>query len=162
MSRVFPILATNLGTVRTGAPASGWFLWLPALLLLLGACVERSPVLFHGEVLPGDAASADAVDVVGTDFAFDVQHDRFEAGRIEFLFANRGQEPHEMAIVSVEDGRYGIPLTEIEFISPGESATLRTNLPAGSYAFVCLVITEDHHRPQSHVELGMFREFEVQ
>ena len=130
-------------------------------LLTLTGCVSRSQVTAPPVTLPADDATSTAVNVVGGDFGFAMATRSVDAGVVEFLFTNKGIEPHEMVIVPVDGDRYGLPIAEIEIIESGQSAVLRADLPRGAYALVCLVITADDSQPRSHMELGMFVEFEA-
>jgi uncharacterized cupredoxin-like copper-binding protein len=106
---------------------------------------------------PAASASADAnaVDVVGTDYAFsDVGTDL--AGPVTFSFRNDGAELHEMVIVRKNDGvtttfeeLLALPedeaLSQVQFVGqvmaePGQAApdTLTATSP-GEYLMVCFI-----------------------
>jgi uncharacterized cupredoxin-like copper-binding protein len=101
----------------------------------------------------GGAAATGAggtVDLTATDFKFDPSDPTVKSGEVTFNLTNDGQAPHSLEIEDVngED-------QEIEGdVSPGQSGTLKVNLPPGKYEFYCPV--------GNHKEMGMEGEITVQ
>jgi uncharacterized cupredoxin-like copper-binding protein len=100
----------------------------------------------------GGAAATGAggtVDLTATDFKFDPSDPSVKSGNVTFTLKNDGQTTHSLEIEDVngED-------QELEGdVSPGQSGTLKVNLPPGKYEFYCPV--------DNHKEMGMEGEITV-
>lgn len=100
--------------------------------------------------------------------------DTLPAGEAQITLENEGKEPHEMAIVSLLEGKTledalayikkqgteGKPPSWVKFaggirpVKPGESGQGGANLEPGSYALLCFVESKANNG-QPHVALGM-------
>jgi uncharacterized cupredoxin-like copper-binding protein len=129
-----------------------------ALALLVAAC--------------GDDG-ANEVTVSGSEFAFDVDSDDFVPGTNEIVFENDGEQVHHLQLIeileghslpellaavgAVEEGEPPPPWARfaggVGQIAPGESASIIDELPAGTYALICLVPDPADGVP--HVAKGM-------
>ncbi|MFN0147539.1 MAG: hypothetical protein ACKVT1_13580 [Dehalococcoidia bacterium] len=137
---------------------------LAALLPLIAVCTACSPgdeFRPAPEALSADQARGDAIAVVLQEFGFDAARASGRSGSIDFAIRNGGQQQHEFVVVPFEDGRYGPILGEVEALEPGEGGLLRISLAPGRYKLVCLLLSETHERPTSHLDLGMSLDFEV-
>lgn len=124
------------------------------------------------EVPTGDTA------VTLQDFAF-VGLDTLSAGAHTITVTNDGPQPHEATIVKLADGVSAQQLLAafvageapagpppftgaggIAGISPGSTATVDVDLPAGDYAFICFV--PDPATGMPHAALGMVGALTVQ
>jgi uncharacterized cupredoxin-like copper-binding protein len=100
----------------------------------------------------GGAAATGAggsVDLTATDFKFNPSDPSVKSGNVTFTLKNDGQTTHSLEIEDVngED-------QELEGdVSPGQSGTLKVNLPPGKYEFYCPV--------DNHKEMGMEGEITV-
>lgn len=119
------------------------------------------------------------VNVVAEDYGFEAPA-TISGGLVEFTFTNTGNEPHFAGLARVADGKSfeeveaamtappsadaptapppfedfaGIPTAD-----PGEGGTMTLNVPAGSYAFFCLIPSPDG---VSHAAKGMVKELTV-
>jgi hypothetical protein len=81
---------------------------------------------------------------------------------VRFEVLNTGNQAHELMLVPLKDGRYGLPVVHVELPEPGSEATVSASLAPGSYAFVCLLHVETTGGLVSHVELGMTMPVEVE
>jgi uncharacterized cupredoxin-like copper-binding protein len=89
------------------------------------------------------------VDLSATDFKFTPSDPTVKSGDVSFDLKNDGQTTHSLEIEDVNGQDQ-----ELEGnISPGQSGTLKVNLPPGKYEFYCPV---DGHR-----QLGMEGEITV-
>ncbi len=137
------------------------------LVCLLGAfaassCATYSEPAPEAQVIPAGSVGSGAILVSQLDYAF--RHDvlRGKPGLLDFRVTNTGGETHEFVVVPMKGERYGSPIGEIEALYPGESAGLRVYLPAGKYAFVCLLVSRINDGvPSSHLAVGMSSQFEV-
>ena len=121
-----------------------------------------------------DDCGFEQVEVSGLDFSFEGIPDEIDAGDVAFQFTNDGVEPHEMAIVRINDDVdesideiLELPRREAEglvteeggtFAEPGDTDYSVTNLDSGSYAMLCFVETDEGI---PHVAEGMVYPFEV-
>ena len=87
------------------------------------------------------AEGGEAVEIVGTDFAFDPKEVKVEAGESTFTFVNDGGTAHALEIEG------GDVEEESETIGPGESTSLVLELAAGRYELYCPIA--------NHRDLGM-------
>lgn len=146
--------------------------WIPVLtaapLLLLGA-LACSPALpdraSPPKEIPPTLTRSDHIDVAASDFAFAARRTRSATGTVDFVITNVGQTKHEFVIVPVTNGRYGLPIGEVEAFAPGETRALRTDLAEGKYEFVCLLVSGPSSAAEvsvaSHLSKGMRLGFEV-
>jgi hypothetical protein len=156
---------------------------LSVLALGLAACGDddgRTPVDPEetGDVTgaTGATAATDALTVVAVEYEFQVEGSA-EPGPAELVLVNEGEEPHELALMRLAEGRTiedvealieeGVPdepppwVTPVggTFARPGRASDpLQADLEAGTYLFACFV-TDDNGIP--HAALGMIEEFEV-
>lgn len=99
----------------------------------------------------GAAASGPggSVDLTATDFKFNPSDPTVKSGEVTFTEKNDGQVTHSLEIEDVNGQDQ-----ELEGdVSPGQSGTLKVNLPPGKYEFYCPV---DNHR-----DMGMEGEITV-
>jgi uncharacterized cupredoxin-like copper-binding protein len=99
----------------------------------------------------GGAASGagGTLDMTAVDFKFDPSDPTVKSGEVTFNLKNDGQNPHSLEIEDVNGQDQ-----EIEGdVSPGQSGTLKVNLPPGKYEFYCPV--------DGHKEMGMEGEITV-
>jgi uncharacterized cupredoxin-like copper-binding protein len=101
----------------------------------------------------GGAAATGAggtVDLAASDFKFDPSDPTVKSGNVTFTLENDGQTTHSLEIEDVNGSDQ-----ELEGdVSPGQSGTLKVNLPPGKYEFYCPV--------DDHKEMGMEGEITVQ
>ena len=100
----------------------------------------------------GGAAATGAggsVTLTSTDFKFNPSDPTVKSGDVTFTMKNDGQTTHSLEIEDVNGQDQ-----ELEGdISPGQSGTLKVNLPPGKYEFYCPV--------GNHKEMGMEGEITV-
>jgi uncharacterized cupredoxin-like copper-binding protein len=99
----------------------------------------------------GAAASGPggSVDLTATDFKFNPSDPTVKSGEVTFTEKNDGQVTHSLEIEDVNGQDQ-----ELEGdVSPGQSGTLKVNLPPGKYEFYCPV--------DNHKEMGMEGEITV-
>ncbi|HEY6652729.1 MAG TPA: cupredoxin domain-containing protein [Solirubrobacterales bacterium] len=100
----------------------------------------------------GGAAATGAggsVTLTATDFKFNPSDPTVKSGDVTFTMKNDGQTTHSLEIEDVNGQDQ-----ELEGdISPGQSGTLKVNLPPGKYEFYCPV--------GNHKEMGMEGEITV-
>ena len=100
----------------------------------------------------GGAAATGAggsVTLTATDFRFNPSDQTVKSGDVTFTMKNDGQTTHSLEIEDVNGQDQ-----ELEGdISPGQSGTLKVNLPPGKYEFYCPV--------GNHKEMGMEGEITV-
>ena len=97
----------------------------------------------------GAAGGGQTVDMTAADFKFNPSDPTVKSGDVTFNLKNDGQESHSLEIEDVNGQDQ-----EIEGeVSPGQSGTLRVNLPPGKYEFYCPVT--------NHKEMGMEGEITV-
>ena len=90
-----------------------------------------------------------SVDLTATDFKFNPSDPTVKSGEVTFNEKNEGQVTHSLEIENVNGQDQ-----ELEGdVSPGQSGTLKVNLPPGKYEFYCPV---DNHR-----DMGMEGEITV-
>jgi len=100
----------------------------------------------------GGAAATGAggtVTLTATDFKFNPSDPTVSSGDVSFNLKNDGQVTHSLEIENVNGQDKELEGT----VSPGQSGTLKLNLPAGKYEFYCPV---DNHR-----QMGMTGEITV-
>jgi uncharacterized cupredoxin-like copper-binding protein len=92
----------------------------------------------------------ETVGMTAADYRFDPSDPAVKSGDVTFKLTNDGQAPHSLEIEDVNGQDQ-----EIEGdVSPGQSGTLKVNLPPGKYEFYCPV--------GNHKEMGMEGEITVQ
>jgi uncharacterized cupredoxin-like copper-binding protein len=100
----------------------------------------------------GGAAATGAggtVNLTASDFKFDPSDPSVSSGQVTFNLKNGGQTTHSLEIEDVNGQDQ-----ELEGdVSPGQSGTLKVNLPPGKYEFYCPV--------DDHKEMGMEGEITV-
>ena len=117
------------------------------------------------------ASSAGGSDTGGVsatekDFSIDLASSSAPAGSVTFNISNEGPSTHEFVIVKSDDAPDALPVKdneveedkldvvdEAEDIAPSTTATLTTDLEAGSYVIICNVT--------GHYEAGMHTAFTV-
>ena len=89
------------------------------------------------------------VDLAATDYKFSPSDPTVKSGEVTFNLKNDGQVTHSLEIEDVNGSDQ-----ELEGdVSPGQSGTLKVNLPPGNYEFYCPV--------GNHKEMGMTGEITV-
>lgn len=138
--------------------------------LFLAACSSGGGA---GTVRSPDAP-ATTVDVVATEYAFDVPAE-VAGGVVEMRFTNTGGLPHEFGLARIEQGKteadvkaliesgeeppgWVEDVAGIPGLSPGESVAVTRTLEPGSYAFVCF-FPDPEGTP--HATLGMYEVFTI-
>lgn len=105
------------------------------------------------------------------EYSISLDTDTAEAGAVEFVAENAGEEPHELVVVKgteddlvVEDGVVdeealpeGAFVGEIEAFAAGETCEGIFELEAGDYVLFCTLVEGDH----AHFEEGMVTSFTV-
>jgi uncharacterized cupredoxin-like copper-binding protein len=90
-----------------------------------------------------------AVNLSATDFKFNPSDPTVKSGEVTFVEKNDGQTTHSLEIEDVNGQD-----KELEgSVQPGQSGTLKVNLPPGKYEFYCPI---DNHR-----DMGMTGEITV-
>ena len=100
----------------------------------------------------GGAAATGAggtVNLTAADFKFNPSDPTVSSGDVSFNLKNDGQTTHSLEIENVNGQDKGLEGT----VSPGQSGTLKLNLPAGKYEFYCPV--------GNHKQMGMTGEITV-
>jgi hypothetical protein len=140
-----------------------------AAFLLLAACSPGDDG-DDGDEQP----SATTVDVIATEFAFDLP-DEVAGGVVTMRFVNEGGLPHEFGFARIDEGRTEADVQEliesgrepppwmedvagVPGLSPGESVTVTRTLDPGSYVFVCF-FPDTEGTP--HASLGMYEVFSI-
>ncbi len=139
------------------------------LTILLGLVGLGAAACFKAEARPAPApeeirvadAAPSAVLINASEFRLDLTTHTAKAGTVDFVVRNDGRQEHEFVVVPVRDDRYGMPLGEIEAFAAGQTRALRAQLAPGKYTFVCLIVSDVHGQPKSHMSLGMKTDFEV-
>lgn len=110
------------------------------------------------------------VTISAADFAFQLP-DTLPAGRLTLRMANTGADLHHVSVVKLEDGHTAAELLEIvkahqafpawarelggpNAVVPGDTSEVTLDLPAGSYAFICVIPSPDG---VPHIMKGMFK-----
>jgi len=137
---------------------------LTAALALLGAVACSS----SSSSTASSAGGSDTGGVSATekDFSIDLATSSAPAGSVTFNISNEGPSAHEFVILKTDDARDALPVKdntveedkvdvvdEAEDIAPSTTATLTTDLEAGSYVIICNIPT--------HYEQGMHAAFTV-
>ncbi len=106
-------------------------------------------------------ASESAVQVIASNYHYDISTRSVKTGTIDFVVHNAASEQHEFVIVPRDGDRYGMPFGEHEPFDAGQTHALRAQLAPGKYELVCLIISVVDGEPKSHMSRGMKVEFEV-
>ena len=112
------------------------------------------------------AGTAGGVSATEKDFEIDLASSSAPAGSVTFNISNEGPSTHEFVIIKTDDAPDALPtkngtvnedgltiVDEQEDIAPSTTATLETNLDAGSYVIICNL--------PGHYEAGMHTAFTV-
>ena len=137
------------------------------------ACYAEPHIRAEPRLIEPASASDDAIHILADEFSYETSANRVKPGVTDFVVVNSGDYEHEFVIVPLQDGRFGLPIGEIEAFQPGETRAMRADLAPGSYALVCLLLrgsglsnhelTElsEDERVTPHMALGMTVPFEV-
>ena len=111
---------------------------------------------------PGERSHAG--QILGRDFEIDLASSTAPVGSVTFNISNEGPSTHEFVIIKTDDAPDALPtkngevnedglnvVDEQEDIAPSTTATITTNLDAGSYVIICNV--------PGHYQLGMHTAF---
>ena len=126
---------------------------------------------------PQDAPSQ--IDVVASDYTFELSSDVVAAGPVTFTLANQGSEPHQMHIAAVPAGFTAAQFVEtferdgemaafqnfvwsggVNGVEPGATQVATAELAPGHYVVMCFIPTAGEHG-MSHVSMGMVAELEA-
>jgi plastocyanin len=144
-----------------------------ALTMGVAACGDDDDDSGDSAATTTETASAETIDVVGTDYAFDVSADP-TADTTEITFTNEGEEEHDLIFAKINEGYTLDEAFEAQgregtaedlgatFAKPGETAKpieLKKPLEPGTYGMVCTLETKDG---ELHYDLGMQREFTIE
>jgi uncharacterized cupredoxin-like copper-binding protein len=112
------------------------------------------------------AGGAGGVSATEKDFAISLASSTASAGSVTFNISNEGPSTHEFVVIQTDDAPDALPtkngtvnedgltvVDEQEDIAPSTTATLTTNLDAGSYVIICNL--------PGHYEAGMHTAFTV-
>ena len=111
--------------------------------------------------------SSGGVSATEKDFAIELASSSAPAGSVTFNISNDGPSTHEFVVIKTDDAPDALPtkgdgtvdedkvtvVDEQEDIAPSTTATLTTNLDAGSYVIICNV--------PGHYAAGMHTGFTV-
>lgn len=84
-----------------------------------------------------------------------------EAGNIEFVAENTGEEIHELYVLKVREGGYDV-VGEIENIAPSDSGAMTLELEPGEYQLACLIVPGEAGSTVDHFKEGMQTDFTVE
>ena len=90
-----------------------------------------------------------SVNLSATDFKFTPSDPTVKSGEVTFTEQNNGQTAHSLEIENVNGQDKELEGT----VQPGQSGTLKVNLPPGKYEFYCPV--------DNHKQMGMTGEITV-
>jgi uncharacterized cupredoxin-like copper-binding protein len=134
-----------------------------AAFAMLGAVACSSSSSSTSSSAGGDTGGVSATE---KDFSIDLGSSSAPAGSVTFNITNDGPSAHEFVIVQTDDAPYALPVKDSEVeedkltvvdeqedIAPSTTATLTTDLEAGSYVIICNVT--------GHYEAGMHTAFTV-
>ena len=110
---------------------------------------------------PTTALEADStVSVSLSEYKVETDEASAEAGNIEFVAENAGEEIHELYVLKVREGGYDV-IGEIENIAPGDAGAMTLELGPGDYQLACLIVPGEANSTVDHFQEGMARDFEV-
>lgn len=131
-------------------------------LALLGAAACSSSSSASSSSAGG--TSSGGVSATEKDFEIDLASSTAPVGSVTFNISNEGPSTHEFVIIKTDDAPDALPtkngevnedglnvVDEQEDIAPSTTATITTNLDAGSYVIICNV--------PGHYQLGMHTAF---
>lgn len=146
------------------------------MLLVMGACGNGSAEP-SGDEEPGSSS----VEIIATDFAFELSPSTVPAGEVETILVNEGVAPHQAGYYKLDDGvsyedyidailadDSNIPQLSSGGGSAGHMRPLRKGdrgvrpgdeLEPGTYAVLCSI--RDPETGKNHYELGMVARLEV-
>ena len=133
-----------------------------AAVALLGAVACSS----SSSTASSAGSDTGGVSATEKDFSIDLATSSAPAGSVTFNISNEGPSAHEFVILKTDDAPDALPVKdntveedkvdvvdEAEDIAPSTTATLTTDLEAGSYVIICNIPT--------HYGLGMHAAFTV-
>jgi uncharacterized cupredoxin-like copper-binding protein len=133
-----------------------------AAVALLGAVACSS----SSSTTSSAGSDTGGVSATEKDFSIDLASSSAPAGSVTFNISNEGPSAHEFVILKTDDAPDALPVKdntveedkvdvvdEAEDIAPSTTATLTTDLEAGSYVIICNIPT--------HYEQGMHAAFTV-
>jgi uncharacterized cupredoxin-like copper-binding protein len=133
-----------------------------AAVALLGAVACSS----SSSTTSSAGSDTGGVSATEKDFSIDLATSSAPAGSVTFNISNEGPSAHEFVILKTDDAPDALPVKdntveedkvdvvdEAEDIAPSTTATLTTDLEAGSYVIICNIPT--------HYEQGMHAAFTV-
>jgi len=133
-----------------------------AAVALLGAVACSS----SSSTTSSAGSDTGGVSATEKDFSIDLASSSAPAGSVTFNISNEGPSAHEFVIIKTDDAPDALPVKdntveedkvdvvdEAEDIAPSTTATLTTDLEAGSYVIICNIPT--------HYEQGMHAAFTV-
>ena len=134
-----------------------------AAVALLGAVACSSSSSSSSSAGGSDSGGVSATE---KDFEIDLASSTAPAGSVTFNISNEGPSTHEFVVIKTDEAPDALPTTngtvnedgldlvdEQEDIAPSTTATLTTNLDAGSYVIICNL--------PGHYEQGMHTAFTV-
>ena len=135
---------------------------LTAAVALLGAVACSS----SSSSSSGSGSDTGGVSATEADFSINLATNSAAAGSVTFNITNQGPSAHEFVILKTDEAPDALPvkdneveedktdvIDEAEDIAPSTTATLTTDLEAGSYVIICNLPT--------HYEQGMRAAFTV-
>ncbi len=148
-----------------------------AVAVTLGACKndrQSETMERPGDAPQAPAAKANPVNIVATDFKFEMP-DTIPAGVVTFNLVNHGKELHHAQLVKLEDGKtindflaaskeHGPPPSWVKFVGgpnpagPGQTISGANALAPGNYLVICFIPSSDG---VPHAAKGMSRPFTV-
>ena len=133
-----------------------------AAVALLGAVACSS----SSSTTSSAGSDTGGVSATEKDFSIDLASSSAPAGSVTFNISNEGPSAHEFVIIKTDDAPDALPVKdntveedkvdvvdEAEDIAPSTTATLTTDLEAGSYVIICNI--------PAHYEQGMHAAFTV-
>ncbi len=107
-----------------------------------------------------DASADSTVTVTLGEYTVEPDSSSIEAGKIQFVAENLGQEIHELYVLKVKDNGYDV-VGEIENVAPGESGAMTLDVVAGDYQLACLIAPGEAGSTVDHFKEGMYTDFRV-
>lgn len=120
------------------------------------------------------AAPATQGTIVLSDFSFEMP-DTLSAGHVALEVTNQGQQPHEITILRLAEGKTAkdvqaymanpdgqppfLPIGGMQGLGPKGSGIVVLDLEPGNYYAICMIPDPGSHK--AHLELGMGKEFTV-
>ena len=157
----------------TTAPASS----TPATTAPATTPAPTSPQTSPSSTAPNDAPAQ--VDVIASDYAFELGSDVVAAGPVTFTLINQGAEPHQIQFAAVPEGFTAADFVEtlqaegelaafqdftwaggVNAVEPGTSQVATADLEPGHYVVLCFIPTPGEHGTP-HLAMGMIDELDV-